>query len=58
MVTRTMGELSELSRVSPVPVVVGGGVKTRDLAALKQDRRGWLLCHFRRCRSAGPRKGS
>lgn len=36
MVTRTMGELSELSRVSPVPVVVGGGVKTRDLAALKK----------------------
>lgn len=34
-ITRTLDELTELHRVSPLPVVVGGGVKTCDLAGLK-----------------------
>ena len=33
--TRSFEELAQLHRVSPVPVVVGGGVKTGDLPALK-----------------------
>ena len=35
IVTRSFEELAQLHRVSPVPVVVGGGVKTGDLPALK-----------------------
>lgn len=34
-VTRTLDELTELHLVSPLPVVVGGGVKTSDLPGLK-----------------------
>ncbi len=34
VVTRTPGELEELARVSPVPVVVGGGVTASDLPLL------------------------
>ena len=33
--TRTIEELAELHRVSPLPVVVGGGVKAADLPALR-----------------------
>lgn len=33
--TRTIAELTELHRLSPVPVVVGGGVTAADLPALK-----------------------
>ena len=35
LVTRTFDELAELHRISPVPVVVGGGVKAADLPALR-----------------------
>lgn len=35
MVTRSLDELTQLHRVSPLPVVVGGGVKAADLPALK-----------------------
>ena len=35
IVTRSLDELRELHRVSPVPVVVGGGVKAADLPALR-----------------------
>ena len=35
VVTRTIEELAELHRVSPLPVVVGGGVKAADLPALR-----------------------
>lgn len=35
IITRSFEELTELHRISPVPVVVGGGVKARDLPALK-----------------------
>lgn len=35
VVTRSFSELAELHRVSPVPVVVGGGVKAKDLPQLK-----------------------
>lgn len=34
--TRTVTELKELAQKSPVPVVVGGGVKLNDINALKQ----------------------
>ena len=34
VVTRSLAELTELARVSPRPIVVGGGVKTADLPAL------------------------
>ena len=33
--TRSLDELAELHRISPVPVVVGGGVKAADLPALR-----------------------
>lgn len=36
VITRDFAELSELSRISSVPVVVGGGVKVNDLPALKK----------------------
>ena len=36
IVTRSLDELKELHRVSPVPVVVGGGVKASDLPALRE----------------------
>ena len=36
MVTRSFEELATLHRISPVPVVVGGGVKAADLSALRQ----------------------
>lgn len=36
VITRTFEELSELAKISPIPVVVGGGVKVRDLASLKK----------------------
>lgn len=35
IVTRSLDELTQLHRVSPVPVVVGGGVKASDLPALR-----------------------
>ena len=35
VITRSFAELTELHRVSPIPVVVGGGVKARDLPELK-----------------------
>ena len=34
IVTRSLEELTQLHRISPVPVVVGGGVKAADLPAL------------------------
>lgn len=34
VLTRSLAELSELAALSPLPVVVGGGVKCRDLPAL------------------------
>ncbi len=34
IITRSLDELRELHAVSPVPVVVGGGVKARDIEAL------------------------
>ena len=36
VITRSFAELMELHRISPVPVVVGGGVKARDLPALRK----------------------
>ncbi len=36
VITRSFEELTALSSISKVPVVVGGGVKERDLAALKR----------------------
>ncbi len=36
IVTRSLEELTALAKVSPLPVVVGGGVKQYDLAALKK----------------------
>ena len=35
IVTRSLEELTQVHRISPVPVVVGGGVKAADLPALK-----------------------
>ena len=35
IVTRSLDELAVLHRISPVPVVVGGGVKAADLPALR-----------------------
>ena len=34
VIVRSLDELRSLARLSPVPVVVGGGVKTADLPAL------------------------
>jgi len=34
--TRTLAELSELVKISKIPIVVGGGVKVRDIKELKQ----------------------
>lgn len=36
VITKTFEELSELAKASPVPVVVGGGVKVKDIAQLKE----------------------
>lgn len=36
VITKTFSELSELAKTSPVPVVVGGGVKLRDIEPLKK----------------------
>ena len=36
VITRTFEELSELARKSPLPVVVGGGVKLKDIEPLKE----------------------
>lgn len=36
IITRSFEELTELHAISPVPVVVGGGVKARDLPALRK----------------------
>lgn len=36
VITKTFEELTELGRKSPVPVVVGGGVKLRDIQPLKK----------------------
>ncbi|WP_313991175.1 thiamine phosphate synthase [uncultured Selenomonas sp.] len=36
IVTRSFEELAQLHRVSPIPVVVGGGVKAADLPALRE----------------------
>ena len=35
IVTRSLDELAALHRISPIPVVVGGGVKAADLPALR-----------------------
>lgn len=36
VITRTFEELAELGKKSPLPVVVGGGVKLNDIAPLKE----------------------
>lgn len=36
VITKTFDELTELAKKSPVPVVVGGGVKLNDIAPLKK----------------------
>ena len=36
VITKTFEELTQLAEVSPVPVVVGGGVKAKDIADLKK----------------------
>lgn len=36
VVTRSLTDISELARLSPVPVTVGGGVKLEDIPALAQ----------------------
>ena len=36
VVTRSLSELAELCRISPLPVVVGGGVTAADLSAIRQ----------------------
>ncbi|MEF2846392.1 MAG: thiamine phosphate synthase [Eggerthellaceae bacterium] len=36
LITRSFDELTQLHKVSPVPIVVGGGVKQRDLPDLKK----------------------
>lgn len=36
VITKTFDELTELAKASPVPVVVGGGVKLLDIAPLKK----------------------
>jgi len=36
VITKTFDELSKLAKASPVPVVVGGGVKLSDIAPLKK----------------------
>ena len=36
IVTRSFAELSDLARISPKPIVVGGGVKAADIPALAQ----------------------
>jgi thiamine-phosphate diphosphorylase len=43
-ITRTFDELAELHRVSPVPIVVGGGVKSKDLPDLKKTGVGGFFC--------------
>lgn len=35
VITRTVDELEELARITPVPVVVGGGVKLSDIPVIK-----------------------
>ena len=35
IITRSFDEIAELAKVSPIPVVVGGGVKLNDIAELK-----------------------
>ena len=36
-ITKTFEELAELGKKSPIPVVVGGGVKLKDIAPLKES---------------------
>ncbi len=36
IIVKTLDDIAELEKVSPVPLVVGGGVKVKDLPALKQ----------------------
>ena len=36
IIVRTLAEIAELERVSPLPIVVGGGVKSGDLSALRE----------------------
>lgn len=36
VITKTFDELAELAKVSSIPVVVGGGVKAKDIKPLKQ----------------------
>ena len=37
VITKTFEELAELGKKSPIPVVVGGGVKLKDIAPLKES---------------------
>ncbi|MBP3041365.1 thiamine phosphate synthase [Bacillaceae bacterium Marseille-Q3522] len=36
VITRSFSDIAELARISPIPVVVGGGVKEKDIAPLAQ----------------------
>lgn len=38
VITRTIDELTELKKISPIPIVVGGGVKVSDLAPLAKTK--------------------
>lgn len=36
VITRSLDEIAELARISPIPAVIGGGVKLADIPALKR----------------------
>ena len=48
IITKSFEDLAALHTASPVPIVVGGGVKTADLPQLKATGRRQLLCGERR----------
>ena len=53
IITKSFEDLAALHAASPVPIVVGGGVKTADLPQLKAPGR-WLLCGERRLQCRRP----
>ncbi|MBR1398476.1 MAG: thiamine phosphate synthase [Selenomonadaceae bacterium] len=54
MITRSFDELSELAKITPVPIVVGGGVTVEDIPSLARTGAGGFFVISSVCSAANP----
>jgi thiamine monophosphate synthase len=55
IITRSFVEIAELARLSPLPVVVGGGIKLADIPKLEETGIGGFFVVSAVCGAASPK---